>query len=467
MSDEKKPKAEDIDTKHMIAETVSKWKSDSFVEIPMAETFKLPVHEVFIRYITADHKPRLGGILQFIDAQHRYVRIRNPLNNFCFSLQMKDGTRIFTNSKAIVKKARAKKTAEDEEVTRTKKQDELDKRITKAEAVFHELYYDKDYKVGAEKLYKLAKPRGEEIGVRITQLMAREFIRMQPSAQITKPVSHFNSVHDVRPIITKAPMNIVAMDLKMMPDISKKHYLMFIIDAYSRYAWGTCLSSRDTDQIFKGLDRLLTEMQDMDFKPKTILSDNEFQKAFKEHLAESNIKHITSQPAVPQTNALVERLNGTWSRYYERVKIDNKTNGFRWHLWVPTFLEMYNNTPHDAFDGKFTPSDVLHDADLASEAHDIDIQKRTENKNLEAPDIKVGDKVRIPVTKDKIEKKSRQTYSLDVYEVARIIRANPQKSLPARIKLRTEDGEPVSGELPVGAILLVRDEPLADKMRKK
>ena len=140
----------------------------------------------------------------------------------------------------------------------------------------------------------------------------------------------------------------------------------------------------------------------------------------------------------------------------EKIKIDRPTDYKFWFNFVNPFVKQYNTIPNSAFDNKYSPKQILDNHDHAQIAHDIDIENRTGHKDLKNPDLKPNDEVRIPLTKDKIEKKHRQTYTTEIFTVDKILRARPIKQIPARVKLLNSQGESIQGELPVNSILKVK-----------
>lgn len=469
--------SEESKKKHDINETLLKWETERFREVDLKIVPKLPVADTFLRYITADGKPRGGGILQFVAPDRKWIRLRNPLNNFVWSVQLVKGTRFFTNAKYArsiettkpdkeeeeekpepepVKEPEKSKKKPPRELTEAEKK-EREARLKKLDKYLHELFYDENRKWGAQKLYLYAREHAPD-DVAVRQVDVREWIRFQRSMQLTKPTSHANSVHDVRPIvrpIAKAPLNIVGMDLKQMPNMSKKEYIMFVIDLYSRYLWAETLPSRDARFIDRAMDAIIDRMPE---KPKTILTDNEFKGAFSERMREKGIKHITTQPHTPQSNAITERINNTWSRYYERIKIDNPSRAKFWFHFLKPFVEQYNETPHSAFNDEKSPEQMFKgDVDENAESHAHDVKRRTATKGMEEPDLEPGDLVRTPIKKKLIEKKSRRTYNDEMYVIDKVIQPNKAKSLPARAKLRRgSDGEKVQGEYKLGSLQLIK-----------
>ena len=320
------------------------------------------------------------------------------------------------------------------------------------------LYYDQNFKWGAQKIYQRAKQERPAI----TQAEVREWLRGQKAAQITRPTTRAARALDIRPIITKAPLNIVAIDLKDMgPEAVRQNryfrYIMFAIDLFSRCAWFEPMKHRETDDIQRAFNGILRQIRNQtdEFRVRAILADNEFKDTFRQFLKTKDIKLINTIPGVPTGNSIAERFNNTWTLYLQKVHIDRPGDSLRWLKFLGPFVDSYNNNKHEAFLGRYTPLEVLKDDDVRDDANEEDALKRAKG-SAPSSSPAVGDRVRLILPKsDKINGKTRKTYTDEVFIVDRVTRPNLNKGYPLRVRVKDAKGEPVRGELTALAVLKV------------
>jgi transposase InsO family protein len=85
---------------------------------------------------------------------------------------------------------------------------------------------------------------------------------------------------------------------------------MVCIDIFSRYVWAFPLTSKTAAATTRALVKLLAECKE---KPRLISNDSgpEFQGSFDALLKQEGIRHINGIPGRPESNAVVERVNGS------------------------------------------------------------------------------------------------------------------------------------------------------------
>lgn len=322
-----------------------------------------------------------------------------------------------------------------------------------AEKYLQNLYYVKNFKWGAQKIYKHAKQERPEI----TQNFVRQWLRAQKAAQITKPTTRAARALDVRPIIASAPLKIIAIDLKDMgPENTRQNryfrYIMFAIDIFSRFVWFEPMKRRETSDIQKAAQGILNKIKS---KPGAILADNEFKENFRFFLKSRGIKLINTIPGVPTGNSIAERYNNTWTLYLQKIHIDHPGDVRRWLKFLGPFVDSYNNNKHEAFSGKYSPLEVLQDENIQDDANEEDALKRARAGNV-AQDLKKGDRVRLILPRaEKVGGKSRKTYTDEIFTIDRVTRPNINKGYPLRLKVKDEKGEPIRGEFTAASVLKV------------
>lgn len=110
---------------------------------------------------------------------------------------------------------------------------------------------------------------------------------------------------------------------------------------------------------------------------------------------------------------IVDRCIRTVKQLIQKYMLTHKTT--KWTQFLPTVLQLYNETPHSGLKG-MTPSEVYDDVDFMVGLHK---GHRAHNEKVNAKiKIKAGDRVRAMVGKGIFEKEKAK-FSVDVYTVLR------------------------------------------------
>jgi len=116
-----------------------------------------------------------------------------------------------------------------------------------------------------------------------------------------------------KPVIALSKLDQLEVDLidmsKWAGSNNSRRYMVSIIDCFSKYAWLLPITQKKTEKVLEVLGPFLKE-----HTPKLLQSNNggEFTNArMKELLDDLYIKHITSLPYKPSSNAQVEQFNRT------------------------------------------------------------------------------------------------------------------------------------------------------------
>jgi hypothetical protein len=208
------------------------------------------------------------------------------------------------------------------------------------------------------------------------------------------------------------------VDMQKFADENDDHkYILDVIDCFSKYAWAVPLKSKTTHTTLEALKKII---KDSGRKPEKIWSDagGEFvSKEFKKWREENNIGlyHTYSE----DKSSIVERFNRTlktkmWIQFTEN-------QDHRYIDDLPTLLKSYNNTIHRTI--KMTPTQASVKGREKQVYHNI--YKNVELRSKKKPKFKIGDKVRISITKGKFEKGYEHGWSFEVFKISKVIDSNP------------------------------------------
>lgn len=216
----------------------------------------------------------------------------------------------------------------------------------------------------------------------------------------------------VRPILTKQPKERFVVDIFHMnnnPDMNDGYkYILLCVDHYSGYLWGFPLETKNAFEVFKHLEKLLTE-----HKPSVLSSDNGKEFVYHKLVSfceENNITKVLSSPYHPQSQGSIERMNGIVKRkLFEFFEIQNSER------WVEALQDVIYNlntskrrfgySPEEIFNGKATITTKM---------------KKEKRKwvQREKAEFDVGDFVRVIISaKESFKDFYKSQFSTDIFEV--------------------------------------------------
>jgi len=217
------------------------------------------------------------------------------------------------------------------------------------------------------------------------------------------------------------PGKILGMDLVDMQKFQVRgyKYLLNAIDMSSRYLYSVALKNKTDTEVLNGFKKIYNKS-----KIRAIRSDNgsEFiNKKFTDYLEKNGIKQILGEASKPQSNGMVERVNGVIKELIQKsLEINEK---FDWERNLNKLIENINNSQHSITG--FTPNDIQkayknNNKIVLDSAHDKELKKKKSNISREV--FEKGDLVRLYRPSDK----TRQSWSDEVYEIIRVYK--PEKS---------------------------------------
>jgi transposase InsO family protein len=256
--------------------------------------------------------------------------------------------------------------------------------LTKKQYAFlYDLYYNKKYLFGRDRIY--SKIKDEEMNISKQQI--QDFLNSQEINQLYKPTQQTKNIQNT---ILKEPNKQVGIDIIDMTkyENNNKKYIFTAIDLFSKKAYAYAMNNKS--DCYKYLSKLIN---DIGHKLSSIRSDNgsEFiADNFKKILTKHNIKQVFSLPSKPQSNGNIERFNQTLKKL---IKMDMRVNNnYDWPNSLNELVDNYNNTIQDTTNK--IPNDI-------NENEFKEINENISNKILKGRDnnndvkFELGDSVRL------------------------------------------------------------------------
>jgi len=265
------------------------------------------------------------------------------------------------------------------------------------------IYYDpKTGYTGLVKFYKRVK----ELDNSITMSDVKAFLNRQYTFQINR--------EGVRPkyyrtILANKPRDNYQMDIMVYDRYADGPYnhILCCVDVNSRYADCEPLKSRkvgeeeDVEGVLPAIKKIFKRMG----LPKNINTDNEFlvSNAIQRYFRDNNITHHVSEPFEINKQAIVERFNRTLAGLIQRYRTGSNKNN--WTEELENLLDNYNSSYHRTI--KARPINVFSG---------IEVSHQTPIYTFETP-LKVGDNVRLKLTKSTFGKGDALKYSPEIYTI--------------------------------------------------
>jgi transposase InsO family protein len=230
------------------------------------------------------------------------------------------------------------------------------------------------------------------------------------------------------------------------------HYILVIIDNFSRYLWAYPLKRKTSLETASRLEEFLTDIDTNWYLGphpiKFINQDNgsEFKDEFETILRNRNIRISKTIPYLPQSNGIIERSNGTLKRIINKLIFTRENGDYsKWNRYLSQAVDIYNKSintstgfiPHESvmFQNQVDLQKVID----SIKEHGITKPAPFQNAYLQ------GQHVRLRIPKGKLGKFDKPNWSLQVYKITEVILATDttiKKAIakPTRYKIRPIDG---------------------------
>jgi hypothetical protein len=192
-------------------------------------------------------------------------------------------------------------------------------------------------------------------------------------------------------------------------------FILVAIDVYSRYAFCCPVKNKQPQTI-------LTAFQSFNMQPQDIVHDSggEFKGIFMKWTEEHNMVNWITEVGNHFLLGVIDRFSKTIKTAISKYMTSQNTTTYCDKL--DDIIKYYNLTPNEGIGG-IAPAKVLTDFDSYDAVKNMNIEKIQFNKELaetEQKKVKVGDMVRVKLSKKTFRKGYEITYSTDVFEIAEI-----------------------------------------------
>lgn len=207
------------------------------------------------------------------------------------------------------------------------------------------------------------------------------------------------------------------------------HYLLTIIDIFSKYAYGIPLKSKSAKDVTNAMKNILKKAKKV---PKNIHSDEGkefFNQSFSTLMKKHDINHYHTYSKMKAS--IVERFNRTLkSKMWKKF---NLNGNYQWVSILDNLINDYNNVKHRTIGMK--PKDV-------TEKTVKKLLKTVYNhpKIIRKIKFKVNDYVRVSKNKTLFEKGYTPNWSTEIFRIEKIKLTNP-----VTYTLKDERNQPILG----------------------
>lgn len=232
--------------------------------------------------------------------------------------------------------------------------------------------------------------------------------------------------------------DIWSSDLVEMPNDKGFHYILTVIDVFSKYAWAIPLKNKTSQSIIESFKLIFKESNRHCIKLWTDLGSEFTNKSFKNFCKENEIEPY--QTYNEGKAVVIERFNRTLK---EKMWLNFTINGNQhWVELLPKLIKDYNNSFHRTI--KATPTYASRKENEQKIRYNFNktIQEKynTNRSYYDTPKFHVGDLVRIYKYKGHFEKGYETNFTKEVFRVIEVLH-----TIPITYKIESLDGENIIG----------------------
>jgi hypothetical protein len=298
------------------------------------------------------------------------------------------------------------------------------------EKLLEELYYKEGFKVGRDKLYDELVERQQDLFEKSPDKFpsrrdVMKWMKSQEIYQRFKGAKKSSGISSFKPI---KPLHSLSADLIDFTNQPAKNfrYILVVLDNFSRYVWVRAITNKTPEKTGPAMKSIFAEIKnDFDKKPAYVQTDDgsEFKHAkikkdqkddFLSVLEKAGVKNVRTLAGQPWSNALVERANGK----IKSVLFKNKAEvGGNWADRLDKAVEVYND--YENRTTKYAPKEAIRLGPAEQKELIQNVLKiAIKSKRTKPPEFKVGQKVRLKITKGALDKGlSKPNWSEKIYTI--------------------------------------------------
>lgn len=222
-----------------------------------------------------------------------------------------------------------------------------------------------------------------------------------------------------RKVIIKGINDLWQADLvEMIPyknDNRGFRYLLTVIDAFSKFAWGIPVKSKSGSDVSKAMEKILINQSPINLQ--TDLGKEFYNTFFKNLMNRYKINHFSTYSSLKAS--IVERFNRTLKNWM--WKLFSLNGNYKWINNLQFLIDKYNNTVHRTIKMKPINVNTQNEKKLLQTVYNNNNKIKTFRK----PKFHVGDKVRISKYKHMFEKGYTPNWTTEVFEIHKIQITDP------------------------------------------
>lgn len=238
-----------------------------------------------------------------------------------------------------------------------------------------------------------------------------KWLNNQDAYSLQKPIRYRFKTANVRVTSINEQLDI---DLLSMENLAKENdgvrFLLFAIDIFSRKLWVRPLRNKTAKSVLEAMEEILQEV-----KPKKVRADkgSEFVNKWFTKLMKDNDIYFFSTQNPPKAN-YVERVQRTVKTAIYRMMRERRS--YRYIDALGSIVENYNNTTHGSLNG-LSPNEINknNEADVWAFMY---LKKRPKTKSKPTFFLKLGDLVRISLSKQPFRRAYQEQYTAEVFRVS-------------------------------------------------
>jgi hypothetical protein len=260
-----------------------------------------------------------------------------------------------------------------------------------------------------------------EKGLQIPEKDVKQWMKDEDLYQLHKPS---RKTFPRRPIIVQGIDHLWQADLSDVSSLkthnSGNRFLLFVIDAFSKYAWVTPLKDKTASTLTTAMKNILHKSNRTPLHLQTD-KGSEFVNAQMKQLMRSNgVNFYTSQNEETKA-AFVERLQRTYKTKMFRYFTDRNT--LRYIDVLQDLMDSYNNTTHSSTG--FKPVDVNKENEGIVRTRLCAKWSWPFSNRTKASPLRKGDKVRLSIARHTFRKGYLPQWTEEIFTVHQVLSTKP------------------------------------------